>query len=100
MTTPKILLPDFETFEEFMNDYLYFFNPDYYQAVTPYLYINSWLKFLLEKSLIEKTQLQTVINDLESLKPEYEDFYREKCPDPEILEAFQNWPETTGTEGK
>lgn len=100
VTTPNILLPDSETFEEFMNDYLHFLNPDYYQAVTPYLYINSWLKFLLEKSLIEKTQLQTVINDLESLKTEYEDFYRDKCPDPEILEAFQNWPDTTGTEEK
>lgn len=99
-TAPKILLPDSKTFEEFMNDYLFFLNPDYYQAVTPYLYINSWLKFLLEKSLIEKTHLQTVINDLASLKTQYEDFYREKCPDPEILEAFQNWPETTGTEGK
>ena len=97
---PEILLPDSETFEKFLNDFLHFLNPDYYEAATPYLYINSWLKFLLEKSLIEKTHLQTVINDLESLKTDYEDFYREKCPDPEILEAFQNWPDTTGAENK
>ena len=100
LTTPRVLLPDSETFEEFMNHYLHFLNPDYYQAVTPYLYINSWLKFLLKESLIEKTHSQTVINDLASLKTQYEDFYSEKCPDPEILEAFQNWPETTGSEGK
>ncbi len=100
VATPRVLLPDSETFEEFINDYLFFLNPDYYQAVTPYLYINSWLKFLVKKSLIEKTHLQTVINDLKSLKSKYEDFYREKCPDPVILEAFQNWPETTGTEEK
>ncbi|MCF7875984.1 hypothetical protein K9M06_02905 [Candidatus Bipolaricaulota bacterium] len=98
--TPEILLPDSETFEEFLNEYLHFLNPDYYKVATPFIYINSWLKFLLEKSLIERSDLRTVINDLESLKTEYEHFYREKCPDPEIMEAFQSWPETVRTESK
>ncbi|MBS3789158.1 hypothetical protein KGY79_13315 [Candidatus Bipolaricaulota bacterium] len=91
-TPPQILIPEPETFKTFINDFLHFLNPQFYQAITPYLYVGYWLQFLLQEFLIKDHQKEEALGELEKLKNEYEKFYRRRCPDPRIMEAFDDWP--------
>lgn len=92
-TPPHVLIPSPETFRASIDDSMLLIDPRYYRAIAPYLYVGPWLQFLVEQSLIDRQQKTEALQRLEDLKDEYREFYQDKCPDPQIIEALRNWPE-------
>ncbi len=91
-TPPRNLIPGPETFKASIEDLLFFLNPQYYRAIAPFIYVGPWLQFLVQQSLIDNRQKEEALQKLETIKEEYREFYEKKCPDPLIMEAFDNWP--------
>lgn len=93
--TPPIhpLGPDRETLECHLTGLLDFINPQQYKAAALFEMIPGWLRFLKLKNLMETTEQEKILNDLEKLIPDLRKLWEEYPDDPALLAASGNWRE-------
>jgi|GEM_PF-6011742 len=90
----ETLIPDTNSFNLYLDEYLSTFTPKVYQAVTPYLYLKPWFEFLQEKSLIDQKDSKEALRALESLGSNLLEYCETDRPDPQVIELLNRWPQT------
>lgn len=89
----RMLVPDTDSLEVYLNDYFSFMNAEYYRAVAFFHLLPLWMEFLAENELLDDRDMGRSLREVEQHKEALENAFIGNFPDPLLLDELENWPD-------